>query len=410
MNTEYSVIIRPMLDLIPRLIEKNIRQALARGKSVLLLGPRQTGKTTLITQVIKPDLSYSFVQARTRQRYESDPVLFEKELEERIKTFTKLPIIFIDEIQKIPSIINVAQHLIDTQQAQFILTGSSARKLKHGQDLNLLPGRVVALTMSPLLYAEFPYPKPPLEQLLLYGSLPGIYGETDLSAKETDLYSYASTYVEEEIRAEALVRNVGNFARFLELAAAESGKQLNFSRLSQDIGIADTTIANYYQILHDCMITLRVDPLIKGQTRRRLIKSPKYLFFDLGIRRICANEGVRLPQSILGHLFEHFVGNELSYYSQLISPSIKLRYWRDSNGPEVDYVLDIAQTYIVVEVKWTERPTEKDAKNIVKFLSEYPNAKQAYIVCRSPHRYKVTDKVMAIPWQELQALVAEVQQ
>lgn len=396
------------MDYIPRLIAKNISQTLERGKSILLLGPRQTGKTTLIQQQIRPDILYSFARADVRQRYEQNPALLESELEAQIQSFAKPPIIFIDEVQKIPRVMDIAQHLIDSKSAQFILTGSSARKLKTGKDINLLPGRVVALTMTPLLYDEIVNLNPSLENILLYGTLPGIISESDNATRETDIYSYVTTYLEEEIRAEALVRNVGSFSRFLEIAAGETGKQLNFTRISQDIGIADTTIGNYYQILEDCLITLRIDPITNSQTKRRLVKSPKYLFFDLGIRRACANEGNRLSQKMLADLFEQYIGTELIYHSQLKSPHIKVKYWRDLAGPEVDYVLDAAHRYIPIEVKWTDKPNINDAKHILKFLSEYKETDQGYIICRTPHRYKLTDHITALPWQELPSILTNL--
>lgn len=391
-----------MKPFITRLLENNIRQALQRGKSILLLGPRQTGKTTLIEKQIKPEISYSFARAATRQRYEQNPALLESELEERIKTFSEPPIIFIDEVQKIPAVIDIAQHLIDSQKAQFILSGSSARKLKTGKALNLLPGRVVALHMTPFLYQEVSTVlNPTLEHLLLYGSLPGIITVPDESSQEIDLYSYVSTYLEDEVRAEALVRNVGNFARFLQIAAGEAGKQLNFTRLSQDIGIADTTIANYYQILEDCMLLLRVEPITETYTKRRLVKTSKYLFYDLGVRRACANEGTGLPKKIMADLFEHYVGNELVYQGQLRSPQIKVRYWRDTAGPEIDFVLDIAHRYFPIEVKWTDKPDSNDARHLKKFMEEYPQAEQAYLICQTPHRYKLSDSITVLPWQEI---------
>ncbi|EKD45172.1 MAG: hypothetical protein ACD_70C00036G0003 [uncultured bacterium] len=391
---------------IHRFIEKPIRRALERGKSILLLGPRQTGKTTLVKEQIHPDISYSFAKVETRQRYEKDPGLLEKELIERLNTFSSKdtrPLIFIDEVQKIPRVMDIVQNLIDEQRAHWILTGSSARKLKSGTELNLLPGRVVALTMTPLLYTELKNTIT-LEAFLLYGSLPGIITETNTDDKEVDLISYVSTYLEDEIRAEALVRNVGDFTRFLEVAAGESGKQVNFTRLSQDIGVSDTTIASYYQILEDCLIATRVDPITHTQTKRRLIKSPKYLFFDLGVRRVCANEGIKLPQKILGDLFEHYVGNELIHHAQLVPQKTKIRYWRDTAGAEIDFVLDIAQHYIPIEVKWTDKPNASDARHLEKFIGEYSEAQEGFIVCRSPHRYKISDRITALPWTELQRL------
>ena len=204
-----------MKPFIPRLLEKNILKSLRRGKSILLLGPRQTGKTTLIEHQIKPDIQYTFARVATRQRYEQNPALLESELEEKIKQFSKPPLIFIDEVQKIPSVMDMAQHLIDSQKAQFILSGSSARKLKTGTNINLLPGRVVSLHMTPLVYQEMATFNSSLESILLYGTLPGIINDAeDEQSQEIDLYSYVSTYLEDEIRAEALVRNIGSFSRF----------------------------------------------------------------------------------------------------------------------------------------------------------------------------------------------------
>lgn len=398
-----------MSTYIDRKIENVIKQNLARGKSILLLGPRQTGKTTLIKNQINPDISYSFAKVSQRQRYEKDPSLLERELEEEIKAFEQPPIIFIDEVQKIPAVMDIAQSMIDDKLAQFILTGSSARKLKHGSELNLLPGRVVALSMTPLLYDELPSSNISINDILLYGTLPGIITEESMENREVDLYSYVTTYLEEEIRAEAAVRNVGAFARFLELAAGESGKQINFTTMAQDIGISDTTIANYYQILEDCLITTRIEPITNGKTKRRLLRSPKHLFFDLGVRRAAANEGLRLPQSVLGDLFEHYVGIELLNQSYLSSPEIKLRYWRDANGPEIDFVLDIAHKYVPIEIKWSDKPNMGDAKHLIKFLDEYEEAKIAYIVSRSPKRYNLAENIKVIPWQEISLIFDNIE-
>jgi len=394
---------------ITRLIEKNITQTLNRGKSVLLLGPRQTGKTTMIKHAIRPDITYSFAQASIRQRYEQNPELFERELTFQLKSYPHPPIVCIDEVQKIPRIMDIAQHLHDDKMARFILTGSSARKLRHNHEINLLPGRVVSLSMTPLLYSEMSELTKSLEDILLYGTLPGIILDSDNATREEDLLSYVATYLEQEIRAEAAVRNIGNFARFLQVAAGEAGKQLNFTRLSQDIGVADTTIANYYQILEDCLIVLRVDPITDSQTKRRLIKSPKYLFFDLGIRRACANEGTGLQQKVMPELFEHYVGNELINQSQLNHPHVKVRYWRDSAGPEIDYVLDASHQFIPIEVKWSDKPRLTDARHLIKFMQEYPTSKMSYIVCRAPQPYELAENVMVIPWQEMNRVFESVE-
>lgn len=389
---------------IRRKIAKNILTILKRGKSILLLGARQTGKTTMIHQEIVPDIGYTFVDPEVRIRYEKDPTLLTKELKLTIKKWKKQPIIFIDEIQRVPNVTDIAQLLIDQKKAQFILTGSSAHKLKHGATVNLLPGRVVALTMDPLHYDELPDRWRNLNDILTYGTLPFIVLDNHYDDKEMDLRSYVTTYLEDEIRAEALVRNVGNFSRFLELAASESGHIVNFTKLSQDVGVAATTIIDYYQILEDCMITLRIDPIIHSPSHRRLIKSPKYLFFDLGVRRACTNEGSHLSEKHLAHLFEQYIGIELIHQIREIS-NAQLRYWRDSNGVEVDYVVETAGEYVPIEVKWTEDPNIKDARHLQKFLSEYKNSDKGYIICRTPHPVQIAENIIALPWQRLNELL-----
>jgi uncharacterized protein len=386
---------------LPRLIISQIEAAINRGRSVLLLGARQTGKTTLIKEQVKPTIYYSLVKAATRQRYERNPSLLANEIAAEKLNFPedKLPLIVIDEIQKVPILLDVVQDLVDNKMAQFILTGSSARKLK-----NLLPGRVVALTMDPLLTTEIPEIRRNLEDLLIYGSLPGIFNEQILSNREIDLHSYVSTYLEEEIRTEAVVRNVANFARFLELAANDSGNIVNFSKLSQEVGVTHTTITNYYQILEDCMVAVRIDALTKN-SRKKLSKASKYIIFDLGLRRAIVGEGTKLPNETMGKLFEQFVGLELIRRSHIISNKFKIRYWRDHNGPEVDFVLDKNGIYTPVEVKWTDSPKDKDFRHLRIFLEEYKSAQIGYIICRTPKKLKLTDNIFALPWQELDAVI-----
>jgi len=390
---------------IHRKIEQNINEALNRNKSVLLLGARQTGKTTLLDQ-IHADLYISLAQPTVRQRFEKDLALLLGEIEALYTGKNKVPLIIIDEVQKIPEILDLAQDLIDRKKAQFILTGSSARKLKQPGKINLLPGRVVALKLTPLTIAELPKDKKNLEELLVYGTLPEIITQEKLQNKETDLISYISTYLEEEVRAEALVRNVGSFSRFLELAASESGNIINFRKLSQEVGVAHTTIAAYYQILEDCLIAERIEPLRHTKTRRRLTALPKYLFFDLGVRRLCANEGTKLPEKYVGSLFEQFVGLELINSINLATERSKIYFWRDVSGSsEIDWIIDKQGEYIPVEAKLTPNPTIKDAKHLQTFLTEYKNAEKAYIVCTAPRKIKLHDKIYALPWQEMGELV-----
>jgi predicted AAA+ superfamily ATPase len=392
------------MDYINRLIQPNIAHAIERGKSILLLGSRQTGKSTLCEK-FNPDLTLSFIQPHLRNQYQQNPSLLTGRIEALAEDLKSKPLIFLDEVQKVPDILDVVQDLIDRGVAQFILSGSSARKLRTGTALNLLPGRVVVFRLDPFLYSEIKASKPELEDLLLYGSLPNTILTKEKQDKELDLHSYVSTYLEEEIRSEALVRKVGLFARFLDLAASESGNVVNFRKLSQEIGVAHTTIATYYQILEDCLIAERIEPLSESKTRRKLTKTPKYIYFDLGVRRICAQEGTQLPQQYKGYLFEQWVGLELKRYCHL-QLTWQLYFWRDPNGPEVDWVLKKEDLYIPIEVKWTDSPSKEDIKHLLLFKMEYPQTEKAYVICRVTEKIKLAPDVYALPWQALESIVA----
>jgi predicted AAA+ superfamily ATPase len=314
-------------------------------------------------------------------------------------------LIVLDEIQKVPALLDVVQDLLDQKKALFVLCGSSARKLWRRADINMLPGRVVSVRMDPLMLVE--EPERPLESRIVYGDLPGIALTPRPADQETDLTSYVTTYLEEEVRAEALVRNLASFSRFVELAASESGRIINLRRLSQEIGVAHTTIGDYYQVLEDCLIAERVEPYTRSSVRKKLTRSPRILFFDLGVRRLAANEGRRPPKEKLGEWFEQWVGLELIRMTRGRTARSPLRFWRDPDGPEVDWVLDMEDSLIPIECKWSEAPTPAHAKHLTVFLNEYAKAKHGYVICRTPRRYALTDRVEAIPWQQLPDLVNE---
>jgi predicted AAA+ superfamily ATPase len=387
---------------IPRIVESRVRHALDRQKSVLLLGPRQTGKTTLV-ETLKPDLLLNFLRPEIRQRYERAPHLRGAEVEALApRTRASRPVVVLDEVQRVPELVNVVQDLVDRRLARFVLTGSSARKLRRGGGVNLLPGRLLPLRLDPLSLAE----RVPatLEQALLYGSLPGIALAADDAAREEDLRAYTTLYLEEEVRAEALVRNLGRFSRFLQLAALEAGNISHFRGIARELGVPHTTVAGYYEILEDCLIAERIDALSESRTRKKLTKSPRYLFFDLGVRRAAAEEGRRLPPRVLGTLFEQFVGLELLRAIRQSVGGLRLRFWRDPDGPEVDWILEGEDLWLPVEVKWSDAPTERDTRHLRTFLSEYPKAREGVVVCRTPRRFKLAPNITAVPWQEIPRL------
>jgi uncharacterized protein len=387
---------------IRRSAEGDLRRQIKRGKSVLLLGPRQTGKTTLI-QRLPRDLDVSLVVPAERQRYEREPGQLLGDIEGlRRGRGGAPPLIVLDEIQKVPALLDVVQAAIDNRLARFVLTGSSARKLRRG-GVNLLPGRVVTLRLDPLNLDEIA--NPDLAKLLGDGSLPGIWQVANPRDRETDLRSYVESYIEEEIRAEALVRNVGSFSRFLELAAVESGNIVSFREIAQDIGVTHTTISSFFQILEDCLVAERVDPLTKSATRKKLIRSSRYLIFDMGVRRLCAREGRRVSKVRLGDLFQQMVGLELIRLTRSEPEKRSIRFWRDPDGPEVDWVVGGRGVLVPVQVKWTDTPGKRDVPHLEVFLDEYENARRGFVVCRVPRRSRLTDRIDAIPWQELRTVL-----
>jgi predicted AAA+ superfamily ATPase len=389
---------------INRTIKLQIEKALKRGKSILLLGPRQTGKTTLLTK-LPIDLTISLARPAIRQQYERDIESFSQEIEALADKLNNKPLVAVDEVQKVPEIMDATQDLIDRQIARFILTGSSARKLKKQHQMNWLPGRVVYFHLDALTTDELPKKYLALEQILLYGTLPGIVVDSDNESREQDLESYVVTYLEEEIRQEALVRQLSDFAKFLQLAASESGELANFNNIASDIGVAQTTIASYYQILEDCLTAERIEPFLKNNlARRRLVKTCKYLFFDLGVRRIAAREGSGLPEKIMGQLFEQFIGLELLHLSRSYAKRITLNFWRDLEGREVDWILTYSGNILPIEVKWTDKPSIKEARHLKTFLSDY-NLKRGYIICRCSKARKLDEQITALPWQEIKTLL-----
>lgn len=379
-----------------------INKLINDGQNILLLGARQTGKTTLI-QRLKTNLSINLIEPETRLLYQSQPALLSGEIEALAESLKKPPLIFIDEIQKMPTLLDTIQSLIDRKVAQFILTGSSARKLKTS---NLLPGRLIKLQLDPLNLTEASVIKnKEIDDFILDGMLPGIITITDNLIRELKLKSYVALYLEEEIRQEAAVRQLDTFTRFLSLAASQSGNLLNLQKLSQELGVAHTTIERYFEILEECLIIERIPAFQISNSKRQLVKAAKLLFFDLGVRRIAAQES-RLPTDTQkGHLFEQWVGIEINKLIRSLPFHHQLNYWRDKNGIEVDWVLTLENKIIPIEVKWTNKPDQRDIKHLKIFLNEYADiAEKGYVICCAKRKIKLTENIYALPWQELPEL------
>lgn len=209
------------------------------------------------------------------------------------------------------------------------------------------------------------------------------------------------------MRQEALVRNLGAYGRFLELAAREAGRVANYTRVSEDVGVSSVTVRAYYEILCDCLVAERVEPLTRSVSRKKLTKASRYLIFDTGVGRVAAREGHPLPLSRMGELFEQFVGIEIIRYCRLHAPDARLRFWRDPDGPEVDWVLEHPGGLLPIEVKRGDRPSERDTRHLQVFLEEY-GGHRGLVVCSAPRPLRLSRTVTAVPWQELPGALASV--
>ncbi|MFZ5822023.1 MAG: ATP-binding protein [Chloroflexota bacterium] len=404
---------------LERYCASKVQDAIVGGKSFLLLGPRQVGKTTLLVESLKdahPLLSYFLQDPATRIELERDP----QKLVREVRAVPGQVTVFVDEAQKIPFIFDTAQVLIDEKKANFFFTGSSARKLRQ-KGVNLLPGRIRLYMLDPLLWGELGLldkrqesalpslasrninpATHTIDDVLVYGSLPGILSTSKEDAVEL-LQAYTRLYIEEEIRAEAISRAIGPFSRFLELAAMESGTSPNFTKLSKESGVSAPTIKEYYSILEDTLIVERVDPYIKN-ARKRILSTSRYYFFDTGVRNALA----RLPlipgllKTQKGILFEHAVILEMIRRVRLLKTNHKIYYWRTSGGAEVDCVIESTDELIPIEVKSASHISARDLTGLRSFIADYGDrVKQAYVVTMGARPEKVDDRITILPWQYL---------
>ena len=364
-------------------------------RSVLLLGPRQVGKSTLLSS-LKPDLAINLAHPGTYRDYLTRP---EKLADELRGAGPEVRTILIDEIQKLPPLLDLVQVVLDEQPARFrfLLSGSSARKLRRGQ-ANLLPGRVHVHALHPLLARELGDDFD-LERILAHGTLPGIYAEPDPELRADDLRSYTDTYLREEIQAEALVRNLGGYARLLELAAASSGQVLNVNSLCRDAGVSYETARRYVQVLEDTLVGFRI-PAWSGSDRARLVSHPKLFLFDLGVRNALLRRSLDRPLADeVGILLEHFVAYELYRRRGYLWPEVELYYYRTKHGLEVDFVLEVGRELWAIEVKSGRDVRPRALRRLATFAERVPRVERRILVFLGSRR-QLIDDVEILPLAE----------
>ncbi len=377
---------------------------LSLQKSFFLFGPRQVGKTTLIQEIISQEESifYNFLLSEIFNKFAADPKLFREEVLARDK---KHRFIIVDEVQRIPDLLNEIHFLIEQDKSLiFILSGSSARKLKRNQ-ANLLGGRALSYKLFPLTHQELGEDFN-LKKALNYGTLPDIYKEQDKNLKIESLYSYVETYLEEEIKAEAVVRQVGGFIRFLKFAAYENGNTLNYSNIARETANKAHIIKEYFQILEDTLIGFWLLAYDKS-TRTRLIKHPKFYFFDTGVQRaICGQLELELQEGTkeYGHAFEHFIVKEILNIANYRRKKYTFSYFRTENGAEVDLIIETPQKKIwAIEIKSSTRPSLSSLKGLKSF-AKICNEAELICACQSEREFQYGN-IKVTPWKKLFVLL-----
>ena len=359
---------------------------LLKNKSYFLFGPRATGKSTLIKMQFPNNTPIiDLLQHEMYLRLSVSP----GQLESMIMAFDSREIVVIDEVQRVPELLNEVHRLIENHNIKFLLTGSSARKLRRNQS-NLLAGRARQCELFPLVFAEIP--NFDLNRYLHFGGMPMIYSSDE---PVEDLYAYVNTYLKEEIQAEALVRELPAFTRFLHYSALTSGEMINFSNISNDVGVSATTVREYYHLLEDTFIGFMLPAWTKSQKRKAIGKA-KFYYFDVGVKNVLSNIKTIDPHSDLyGKAFEHFIICELRAYISYRRKQLTQSYWQSTSGYEVDCVID---DEIAIEIKSTDRVHDKHIKGL-RALSEEEVCKQYFLVSHDEINRKVDNKFNIIYWK-----------
>jgi len=378
------------------MFKRKLEIKLPLGQSAFLWGARQTGKSWFLKHYFKDNVYFDLLDTYEVIRLTKAPYLLRQEIQALNADALSSPII-IDEIQKVPELLNEVHWLIENTAAQFILCGSSSRKLKVSA-ANLLGGRAWQYNFYPLLYNEIP--DFDLLRALSHGLLPKHY----LSSKQhlfDNFQAYVDVYLTEEIRNEGLVRNLPAFARFLDVAGLTNSEMLNMNNVARDCGINRSTVQDYYQILIDTYLGYFIYPYSKKVKRDIITATPKFYLFDIGIANYLAQSMLTgLKGTLAGKSFEHFILMELIAYRSFSRKRFAITYWRTKTGLEVDFILGNAS--IALEVKISEQVHQEDLSGLLAFCEEHPKAK-AIVVSRdkNPRKLDLDAKknVHILPWE-----------
>jgi predicted AAA+ superfamily ATPase len=356
---------------------------LPANRSAFLWGPRKTGKTYWISEHYKDSVIIDLLKTDVFADYATRPSL----LREQYRAYQGL--VIIDEIQMVPDLLNEIHWLIENSGTSFLMTGSSARKIRRGH-ANLLGGRAWRYRMNPLSYMETEGFD--LESVMISGLLPPHFISPD---PVQDLRAYIADYLKEEIASEAVTQNIPTFSEFLRIASLTSGELLNYTNVGRETGVSAKVVRSYFQILEDTLLGFRIPPWRKTRNRR-LIETEKFYLFDIGVANYLARRTPRMGTPEFGKSFEHFILMELKAYQAYRNPELDIRFWRTSTGFEVDFIL--GDMDVAVEVKGTQKVHSGHTKSLKALMEEHP-IKKAIVVSMEKQIRKLDNSIEILPWE-----------
>jgi len=369
----------------------------AKSKSYFLFGPRQTGKSTFVKSLLTDrDLYIDLLPQRDFLNYAKNPGSVREEILAHLKRCDN-PLCVIDEIQKIPTLLDEVHELIESKGVRFILTGSSARKLRRG-GANLLAGRAYTYRLFPLTFTELGSLFD-LERALRTGTLPVLWGLDEEDPLEF-LKSYTETYLKEEVAAEGLVRNIGPFAQFLDIAAANDGETVNFNNVARECSVSVKTVQQYFQILEDTFLAFKI-PAWSRSERRRMVSHPRYYFFDTGVTNALAHTLTnQLNPNVFGRRFEQFVICQLMSSIDYRRLDLELFYWRTSHGAEVDVLLCQGNRIVcALEIKSSQNIGVQRLGGLKSFMEDNRDV-PAYVLGRGQKRRLLKYDILLMNWDD----------
>lgn len=376
-------------------IERILKVNLPQGQSAFLWGARKVGKSTFLKQSFPDSLVYDFLKTDLFLEFVKKPALLREQLLAQDSKVLKKPII-LDEVQKIPQILDEVHWLIENKKMRFILCGSSARKLKRSHS-NMLGGRAWRYEMFPLVSAELK--NFDLLRALNRGLIPNHYLE---ETYQKSLKAYVQDYLKEEVFAEGLARNIPAFSRFFEAMAFSHGQLTNCSNIARDCGVNFKTVQEYFQILVDTFLGVRVEPYNVRQSRQVITQAVKFYLFDVGVAGFLVNRNLTQEKGEeFGKAFEHFILMEILAYRSYKENEFKICFWRTKAGLEVDFVL--GQGEVALEIKGASRVEKKDIYSLTVFRNEF-KPKKTILVCTEKAE-RVSDHVRIMPWQKFLELL-----